>query len=335
MTAPQGAEGPLVPFLPDDDAAPPLLIRGLTVSYGRRDVLRAVDMEVPAGRVRALLGPNGAGKTTLVRAICGRIAPKTGTVEVCGRAAASEEARRWIGLAPQDVALYRALTVRENLEVFGAIAGLSGPVLQQRVADILVRTHVAERANERIDRLSGGWQKRVNLAAALLAEPRLLVLDEPSAGVDREAWAILSGMIRRLAEEDGLGILIVTHDFLQAEAVADDVTILDEGAVICDGPIAALLEARFQGHREVEVNLARLPSPERAARLAALGLVHAPMYGGSSLGAAFTGFVPGSSHALAELLAGLEREGIAPSGLVIREPGLAQLYRAVLEEARQ
>jgi len=176
-----GRPGPILP-------GPILEVQAVRHAFGARQVLRGVSLEVRPGEIYALLGPNGAGKTTLVRAICGRLKPDSGEVRLVGRDPFSDgEARAALGLAPQAVALYPQLTVAENLQTFASLAGLKGKAVGAAVARAMAVTSTTERAGELVRRLSGGFQRRVNIAAAILADPKLLVLDEPTVGVDQTA----------------------------------------------------------------------------------------------------------------------------------------------------
>ena len=314
-----------LPLAEDPIPAPPLAISGLHAGYGARAVLAGIDLVVPEGTVTTLTGPNGAGKTTLVRAICGRIAPRAGAVTVCGVPAAEGAARARIGLAPQDIALYRSLTISENLEVFASLAGVPGASVPARVADVMVRTGVADRRDERIDRLSGGWQRRANVAAALVGDPRLLVLDEPTVGVDAPARAELAALVRSLAAE-GLGLLLVTHDFAFAEDVADRVAILKEGRVALEGELGALVAAHFPNQRRVEATFATPPSPAGRQVLAARGLHAEPD------GTSFSGVVADTPAAAGDLIAALKVAGVVPRTLSLQAAGLDALYAAVTRE---
>lgn len=307
---------------PAPSSAPPLAISGLHVGYGERTVLAGVDLVVPESTVTALTGPNGAGKTTLVRAICGRIAPRAGAVMVCGVPAAEGAARTRIGLAPQDIALYRSLTISENLEVFASLAGVPGGAVPTCVANVMVRTGVADRRNERIDRLSGGWQRRANVAAALVGDPRLLVLDEPTVGVDAPARAELAALVRSLAGE-GLGILLVTHDFAFAEDVADRVAILKDGRVALEGELGALVAAHFPNQRRVEATFATPPTLKGRQVLAAQGLHAGPDE------TAFSGVVADTPAAAGDLIAALKEAGLVPRTLSLQAAGLDALYASV------
>lgn len=310
----------------DDSPAPPLAILGLTAGYGTRTVLAGVDLVLPAGTVTALVGPNGAGKSTLVRAICGRLPPRTGVIRICGIPAADVEARARIGLAPQDIALYRALTIAENLAVFARLAGVRRADVAACVARVMARTGIEERANERIDRLSGGWQRRANVAAALVGNPRLLVLDEPTVGVDAPARADLAELVQRLAA-DGLGVLVITHDFAFAEEVAEHVAILSEGRIALEGRLATLVAARFPNQRRVAVTFAAPPSLAGRQVLAQRGLAGDP--GGTS----FSGVVADTPEGAGGLIAALKVAGLVPRTIAFEAAGLDALYADVTGSA--
>ncbi|MFG1478658.1 ABC transporter ATP-binding protein [Xanthobacter sp. V4C-4] len=303
-----------------DAAPPPLAVAGLHAGYGRARVLHGVDLTVPAGGITVLMGPNGAGKSTLVRAICGRLRARAGTVRVCGLRADSAAARCQIGLAPQEIALYRTLTLTENLSVFAELSGLSMAGVRARVEEVLARTGTATRRDTRIDRLSGGWQRRANLAAALMGAPRLLLLDEPTVGVDAPAREDLARLLRALAA-DGLAMLLVTHDFDFAEQVADRAAILVGGRIVLEGPLAALLDARFAHRRLVELTFAAPPPALRLGPLATLGL--------SVDGARAQGLIADTPRAASDLLTRLEALGASPRAMTLKTPGLAALYGAV------
>lgn len=306
------------------EAPPPLLIEGLDAGFGARVVLHGVDLSLAAGETTVVLGPNGAGKTTLVRAVCGRLKPRAGAVRICGVAAEDGAARHLIGLAPQEIALYGTLTIAENLQVFARLAGVPGAEVARRVEEVMARTGVAERARQRVDRLSGGWRRRVNVAAALVGAPRLLVLDEPTVGIDAVARDDLAGLVRQLAA-DGLAILLVTHNFAFAERVADRAAILVEGRIVREGPLDALLAAEFAGRRAVEVEFGDPPSDALAARMSALGLVR------DTEPERFHGLVPEGAQAVADLIAGLDALGAKPRTLALKPAGLETLYARITE----
>ena len=314
--------GPSGPIL----IVPILEVRDVRHAFGARQALRGVSLEVRPHEIYALLGPNGAGKTTLARAICGRLRPDGGTVRIAGRDPFRDgEARGMLGLAPQALALYPQLTVAENLQTFAALAGLKGRAIAPAVAHAMDVTHTTERARSLVRTLSGGFQRRVNIAAAILASPKLLVLDEPTVGVDLAARDAITEALRRLRGE-GVGVLLVTHDLDQAQCLADRVGFLRDGEKVLEGDPDALIAASFGSQVEVEVDVE--PSDAEVAGLDAEGLQH--------------GETPGTWTCLSSegyALAGPLAERLTARGVVVREirvrrPSLQQLFARVAETRR-
>ncbi len=290
-------------------------------SYAGRAALRGVDLTLRRGEIVALLGPNGAGKTTLVRAICGRLALDAGSVRVGGddprRSAA---ARRRLGLVPQEIALYPELTARENLEVLGRLAGVARGELAARVEAALEWTALADRAAERVDRLSGGMKRRLNLAAGTLHRPELLLLDEPTVGVDPGARELIHALLGRL-RASGLAVLLTTHDLDQATELADRIAILSDGEKRAEGSLEELLEASFGDAREVSVTLVAPPGEDGLRALRAAGLE-----AGAGEPRRWSGALVGGLDALASLGAGLAAAGLEVEELRVREPGLRGVF---------
>ena len=314
--------GPSGPIL----IVPILEVRDVRHAFGARQALRGVSLEVRPHEIYALLGPNGAGKTTLARAICGRLRPDGGTVRIAGRDPFRDgEARGMLGLAPQALALYPQLTVAENLQTFAALAGLKGRAIAPAVAHAMDVTRTAERGRSLVRTLSGGFQRRVNIAAAILASPKLLVLDEPTVGVDLAARDAITEALRRLRGE-GVGVLLVTHDLDQAQCLADRVGFLKDGEKVLEGDPDALIAASFGSQVEVEVDVE--PSDAEVAGLDAEGLQH--------------GETPGTWTCLSSegyALAGPLAERLTARGVVVREirvrrPSLQQLFARVAETRR-
>ena len=253
-------------------SGPVLKVDAVSHSFGARRVLKAVSLEVSAGEVYGLLGPNGAGKTTLVHIVCGRNKPDSGQVRLMGRDPyADGSARSALGLAPQALALYPLLTVAENLDAFARLAGMGRSAAKAAVAETMALTRIDERASSQVRHLSGGLQRRANIAAALLAKPKLLVLDEPTVGVDLAAREAIADVLHRL-RESGVGVLLVTHDLEQAEGLADRIGFLDEGVKVLEGVPATLIADAFGDALEIEVVLETPASPDRVPSLFALGL---------------------------------------------------------------
>jgi ABC-2 type transport system ATP-binding protein len=215
----------------DHDSAA-LSIRGLTKRYDDGTVALAdLDLEVPAGEFFGLLGPNGAGKTTLINAVCNLIRITSGTIEVFGHPGSSLEARRAIGVAEQDPNLDRFLTVREALLYHGGYFGLTRAQSLERADEMIEVFDLRAKADVRAPKLSGGQRRRLLLARALLHEPRLVILDEPTAGVDVELRRELWRYIRRL-HQAGTTIVLTTHYLEEAEALCEDIALISEGRIV-------------------------------------------------------------------------------------------------------
>jgi ABC-2 type transport system ATP-binding protein len=307
-------------------SGPILTVNAVRHAFGARQALNGVSLEVRPGEIYALLGPNGAGKTTLVRAICGRLKPDGGEVRLAGRDPFRDgEARAALGLAPQALALYPQLTVAENLQTFASLAGLKGRAVGQAVAHAMAVTRTADRAGDLVRGLSGGFQRRVNIAAAILARPKLLVLDEPTVGVDLSAkGAICDALIRLRAA--GVGILLVTHDLDQAGELADRVGFLRSGEKVLEGAPDALIADAFGDQMEIELDVGEA-GLDLAGRLAGEGLVRRPSGGWGRLAA--------NGYALAgDLAKRLRTDGVVVREVRVRRPSLEQLFALVAEARR-
>jgi ABC-2 type transport system ATP-binding protein len=209
-----------------------LSIKGLTKRYDDGTLaLDRLDLEVPSGEFFGLLGPNGAGKTTLINAVCNLIRVTDGEIDVFGRPAASLEARRTVGLSEQDPNLDRFLTVREALLYHGGYYGLTRQRSVERAEAMIDVFDLRAKADVRAPKLSGGMRRRLLLARALLHEPRLVILDEPTAAVDVELRRELWRYIRRLHSE-GTTILLTTHYLEEAEALCEDIALIAGGEII-------------------------------------------------------------------------------------------------------
>jgi ABC-2 type transport system ATP-binding protein len=241
---------------PEAALVPVLQVLGVSVAYGAKHVLRDVSLAIDRGEIVALLGPNGAGKSTLSRAICGQIGVSAGTVRVMGSdPLRSEKAKRSIGLVPQDIALYDRLTPRENLAAFGAIMGVARKERLRRSEALLERVGLGDRMNDPVRSLSGGMQRRVNIAVALMHDPALLVLDEPTVGLDAHSQAGVVELLRSL-RADGTAVLLVTHDLAEAQLVSDRLAIIVKGRIRMSGSLNDLVQRDF-----ADVRLVRIKNP--------------------------------------------------------------------------
>ncbi len=205
--------------------------RGLVKRYGDREALRGIDLAVEPGELVAIIGPNGAGKTTLLSILAGIADPDAGEVHLPGGT---------VGWVPQQAALYRRLTVEENLLLFARLEGHEDP--RASVEEMLGLTGLGERRGEIVARLSGGNQQRINIAIGLLSRPRVLLLDEPSVGLDPRQRARLWEFVSALAER-GTTVIFSTHDIQEAERYGGRMLVLADGEALFDGSASALREA--------------------------------------------------------------------------------------------
>jgi ABC-2 type transport system ATP-binding protein len=239
-----------------------LRIDGLVKRFGQVIAVDGVTLELRSGECLGLLGPNGAGKSTLIRSIAGRVMPDAGTISVFGAPADSLAARNALGWIPQELALYPRLTCRENLQSFGRYHGLSGAPLGQAVERCLGWATLTDRSTELVRNLSGGMKRRLNMASGLIHQPKLVLMDEPTAGVDPQSRNHIFEMIERLRDE-GMSIIYTTHYMEEAERLCDRVAILDHGRIIAQGTHAELVQNAFGSRSQVLARFAE--ADERTA----------------------------------------------------------------------
>ncbi|NLT41157.1 MAG: ATP-binding cassette domain-containing protein [Anaerolineae bacterium] len=223
---------------------PPILeVSDLVRKYGDFAAVDGVSFTMQEGEVFGLLGPNGAGKTTVISVLTGVLPPTSGTARIGGHDIVREQAaaKRLNGLVPQDLALYPTLSARDNLEFFGRIYGLSGAELRGRVDAMLDLVGLEDRADDPIERYSGGMKRRANIAAGLLHQPRLLFLDEPTVGVDPQSRHHIFESVRRLNQERGMSILYTSHYMEEVELLCDRVAIMDQGRIIAIDTVKSLV----------------------------------------------------------------------------------------------
>lgn len=212
-----------------------LEVSGVSKSYGDRAALSDVSFTLSEGATLGLLGPNGAGKSTAVNIIAGILLPDGGDVRVAGRQVShdTDSAKRLIGFVPQDLALFDELSALDNLRLCGALYGLVGERLAERIAAVLDLVRLADRQRDTVRTFSGGMKRRLNIAAALLHEPRLLLLDEPTVGVDPQSRNAIFDNLETLRRA-GLTLIYTTHYMEEAERLCDRVVIIDHGRVLAD-----------------------------------------------------------------------------------------------------
>jgi len=218
-----------------------LEIRNVRKTFGSLVAVDDVSFTVEPGRLTGLLGPNGAGKTTTVSMIAGLSSPERGSVLVDGHVLSGDTnpMKRKIGLVPQDLALYEELTARDNLRFFGALYGLSGTALDRAMTSALTLVGLADRARDRVKSFSGGMKRRLNLAAGLLHDPDILLLDEPTVGVDPQSRNAIFDNLEELKRR-GKALLYTTHYMEEAERLADRIVVIDAGKVVANDTLAGL-----------------------------------------------------------------------------------------------
>ena len=237
-------------------AQPVLRVVDAAKRFGSVEALRGAWLELYEGERLALLGPNGAGKTTLLRAITGRVRLDRGAVELFGRALPAAERRRALGVVPQEVALYPLLTARENLEVFARLHGVAPAALADRVEWALGWSGLAERAGELVRGFSGGMKRRLNIACGVLHGPRVVLLDEPTVGVDPQSRERIYEMLEQLCA-GGASLLLTTHQLEEAEERCGRIAVLDHGALVAAGTLGELIARTVGRARTVVLTLAR------------------------------------------------------------------------------
>jgi ABC-2 type transport system ATP-binding protein len=224
---------------------PPILeVKDLVKKYGDFQAVQGVSFTVQEGEIFGLLGPNGAGKTTIISMLTGLFAPTAGTATIGGYNIQTQmnQVKKINGLVPQDLALYPTLSARANLNFFGRIYGLGGQDLKERVEDVLRVVSLTERADDPIETFSGGMKRRVNIAAGLVHQPRLLFLDEPTVGVDPQSRNHIFESVMRLNRERGMSIIYTSHYMEEVELLCNRVAIIDQGKIIALDTIKNLID---------------------------------------------------------------------------------------------
>jgi ABC-2 type transport system ATP-binding protein len=235
---------------------PVLHVQHVQKRYGDLVAVNDVSFDVPRGQCFGLLGPNGAGKTTTISMACGILRPDGGRVEIAGESVTSDTspAKRRIGYVPQELALYEELSATDNLRLFGSMYGLRGAALRVRIDQALQLTGLSDRATEPVSRYSGGMKRRLNIGAAILHEPELLVFDEPTVGVDPQSRNAIFETLKSL-QAAGKTIVYTTHYMEEVERLCDRVAIMDHGVIVADDTLAGL-QKLLPASDELEVEVA-------------------------------------------------------------------------------
>lgn len=220
-----------------------LVVDGLVRRFGDLTAVNDVSFRVAHGETYGLLGPNGAGKTTTISMVCGLLEPDEGTVLVLGQQMGPTKVapKRHLGLVPQDLAIYPDLSARENLTFFGKLQGLAGNDLKSRVGEVLELTGLTDRAKDPTKEFSGGMKRRLNIGIGLLHKPTLLILDEPTVGVDPQSRNAILESVENLSGE-GMAVIYTTHYMEEAERLCDRIGIIDSGTLQAEGTRSELIQ---------------------------------------------------------------------------------------------
>ncbi len=236
-------------------------VERLRKTYGDFTAVHDVSFTVEPGEIFGLLGPNGAGKTTTIHCMCGLLAPTAGHIRIAGHDIVSDgrSARGALGVVPQEIALYTELSVADNLAYWGAAQGMTRGELKARTAEVLDSIGLADRAREKVKNLSGGMKRRLNFGCGILHRPRVVLLDEPTVGVDPQSRVRLLELVRQQARTQGAAVLYTTHYMEEAESLCDRLAIVDHGRIIAQGTLAEL--RALLGERDI-VRLSGVFTPE-------------------------------------------------------------------------
>ena len=299
---------------------PVLEVSNLHKAYGKLRAVDGVSFSIDTGEIFGLLGPNGAGKTTTINIIATLLAADQGEVVINGTARSTSAAfKRKLGYVPQEISLADKLTARENLTLVGRLYDLGRATRTRRVAEALEAVRLADRATDLVKTFSGGMKRRLNIAAALLHEPDLMLMDEPTAGVDPQARAYIFEIIERLAEQ-GRAILYTTHYIEEAQRLCRRTAIIDHGRILAMGTLAELTRY-VKAKRDLVVEAEGL-TEENVARLAAkLANVSWKLDNGAAhLNVAETG------HSLLDAVRAADEVGLRLTSISIREPNLETVF---------
>ena len=287
---------------------PLIEIEDAYLAYGEMPALAGLTLELHAGELLGLLGPNGAGKTSLINCIAGRKRIQRGQIRIAHEGHLSDH----LGIVPQEIALYPDLTVLQNLNAFGRLQGLSGGLLNQRIAEALSWAALEQRYQALVSTLSGGMQRRLNIACSVLHQPKILLLDEPTVGIDPQSRERIYKMLESLLEL-GTAILLTTHQLDEAQTRCDRIAIIDGGRIVDTGTFDELLQRTIGTAQHITLRFteaqARVPSPLQldASGLEAFGYLQ-------------------SSKQLPRLLSYFAINRVAIARMMLREPTLQNLF---------
>jgi ABC-2 type transport system ATP-binding protein len=296
-------------------------VTGLRKQYGDLTAVDDVSFTARPEQIFGLLGPNGAGKTTTIGCISGLLKPSAGHIRVLGHDVVTDgpTSRQELGVVPQELAVYEDLSARENLAYWGAAYGLRGARLKQRVGDVLELVELSDRAREPVKNLSGGLRRRLNFACGVVHQPRVLLLDEPTVGVDAQSRVRLLDLVRREARA-GTCILYTTHYMEEAQSLCDEIAIIDHGRIIAEGTLSQL--RAMLGERDLLRLSGSFETTAVTAALAALPQIELVQADDTSLTIA----APEAPRRLSEIFRVLTGTGAEINETTLTQPNLESLF---------
>lgn len=316
-------------------------VRGLTKTFKRADgtdvqAVRGIDLDIFKGEVFSMLGPNGAGKTTTISMISGLLTPTSGDAKIGGYSITEHpmNAKKLIGVVPQEIALYPTLTARQNLEFFGKMYGLGGKELSTSVDEVLDFTDLRDRAKDRVETFSGGMKRRVNIGVGLLHKPQLVYMDEPTVGVDPQSRRRILDTVIRLREERKMTVMYTTHLMEEAQELSNRVAIVDQGKMIALGTVGELIQQVGEEDRLV-LNIGEQALPETVLqKLQAVGGVTRALYEAPSHGhendevgtGKITIYAKRGRKALPQVIQIVNESGLEIMSVEVREPDLEAVF---------
>lgn len=297
-------------------------VKGLVKNFNGNAAVDQVSFDILTGEIFGLLGPNGAGKSTTISMLCGLLQPDEGDVLINGESFRknSMALKSLLGLVPQDIALYPTLTARENLKFWAKMYGLKGSLVKKRTEEILEIVGLSDRGNDRIDNYSGGMKRRINIAAALLHKPKVLIMDEPTVGIDPQSRNHILETVLELNKE-GMTVLYTSHYMEEVEKLCDRIAIMDHGKIIAMGTKEEL--SRIDGDND-EISIEAKPLEEGIlAKVKNIsGVLQATIEDESCLRI----IVAPGTEVIADLVTFLGQEGIKISHIKIKEPNLETVF---------
>jgi ABC-2 type transport system ATP-binding protein len=296
-------------------------VRDLHKKFGDNHAVQGVSFEVQQGKIVSLLGPNGAGKSTVISMLAGLLTPTAGDALVMGHSVQRQPmaVRRAIGVVPQEIALYEDLSARENLNFWGKMYGLRGGTLGQRVEQVLEMVGLTERQKDRVETFSGGMKRRLNIGIALLHRPEVIIMDEPTVGIDPQSRRNILDSVKAF-NRDGMTVLYTTHYMEEAQELSDHIAIMDQGQIIARGTHEDLVKIVGELDR---IDLTVDVAPERLIERwrAAEGVQHVFSENGNR-----TLLVDDSNRVLPRLFESATEAGVRITSVEIQEPNLEAVF---------